>query len=379
MNWIAWKMLTGDSAKYFGTVFGVAFGVLLISQQTAIFVGLMQRTAHAVLNVRDARIWVMDPYMQNADEIKPLPDSDLARIRGVPGVAWAVRYYKSLGRAKIETGHFRQVFMLGIDDDTLVGGPVTMIAGSLADLRRPDSIIIDKAGYEYLWGNEPIRLGRELEMNDRRAVVVGICEAMPPFQTFPVVFTRYSNAIRYVAGERNVMSFVLVEPQAGLTVPEVCRRIHDQTGLMASSRDEFMWTVINYYLKHTGIPVNFGITITLGFIVGTAIAGQTFYLFTIENLKQFGALKAMGVSNGRLTLMVLMQASIVGLIGYGLGIGTTALFFELTNDITALSGFYLPWEVALLTFGAVSVIIVVASFISLRRVLVLEPAIVFRG
>lgn len=379
MNWIAWKMLTGDPAKYFGTVFGVAFGVLLISQQTAIFVGLMQRTAHAVLNVRDARIWVMDPNMQNADEIKPLPDSDLARIRGVPGVAWAVRYFKSLGRAKIETGHFRQVFMLGVDDDTLVGGPVTMIAGSLADLRRPDAIIIDKAGYEYLWGKEPFRLGRELEMNDRRAVVVGICEAMPPFQTFPVVFTRYSNAIRYVAGERNVMSFVLVEPQAELSVPEVCRRIHDQTGLMASSRDEFMWTVINYYLKHTGIPVNFGITITLGFIVGTAIAGQTFYLFTIENLKQFGALKAMGVSNGRLTLMVLMQASMVGLIGYGLGIGTTALFFELTNDITALAGFYLPWEVALLTFGAVSVIIVVASFISLRRVLVLEPAIVFRG
>jgi putative ABC transport system permease protein len=30
------------------------------------------------------------------------------------------------------------------------------------------------------------------------------------------------------------------------------------------------------------------------------VAGQTFYLFTIENLKQFGALKAMGVTNLRL-------------------------------------------------------------------------------
>jgi putative ABC transport system permease protein len=379
VSWVAWKMLTGDRAKYFGTVFGVAFGVLLIAQQTAIFVGLMRRTAHVVLDVRDASLWVMDPFMQNADEIKPMSDSDLSRVRGVAGVDWAVRYFKSLARAKIETGHFRQVFLMGLDDDSMVGAPVTMLLGSLSNLRRPDAIIVDKAGYEYLWGHEPIRLGRELEMNDRRAVLVGVCEAMPPFQTFPVVYTRYSNAVSYVAGERKVMSFILAEPEAGLTPLEVGERIQKQTGLMANTRSQFMWLIIGYYLKHTGIPVNFGITISLGFIVGTAIAGQTFYLFTIENLKQFGALKAMGVSNLRITLMVLLQASVVGMIGYGLGIGMTALFFELTKDVTALSGFYLPWQVALMAFGAVSMIIVLASFISVRRVLLLEPAVVFRG
>lgn len=378
MNWIAWKMLIGDRAKYFGTVFGVALGVLLISQQTSIFVGLMRRTAHAVLDVGDASIWVMDPYMQNADEIKPLSESDLSRVRGVAGVEWAVRYSKSLARAKIETGHFRQVFLLGLDDHTLVGGPVKLLRGSLASLRRPDAIIMDRAGYEYLWGQEPIRLGRTLEMNDCRAVLVGICEATPPFQTFPIVYTRYSNAVRYMAVERKPMSFILAEPQAGLTPLEVCRRIHDKTGLLADTRSQFTWSIVRYYLTHTGIPVNFGITITLGFIVGTAIAGQTFYLFTIENLRQFGALKAMGVNNLRIALMVLLQASVVGLIGYGLGIGMTAFFFEMTRDVTALRGFFLPWQVALLALTAVTAIIVLASFISLRRVLVLEPSMVFR-
>lgn len=379
MNWIAWKMLTGDRAKYFGTVFGVAFGVLLISQQTSIFVSLMRRTAHAVIDVRDASVWVMDPNQQNADEIKPLSDSDLNRVRGVEGVAWAVRYFKSLARAKIESGKFRQVVLLGLDDQTLVGAPVKMLEGSLANIRRPDAIIVDKAGYEYLWGQEPVRLGRTLEMNDRRAILVGICEATAPFQTFPVVYTRYSQAVQFVAGERKVMSFVLTHPQTGVTDEALAQRIHNKTGLMAQTRQEFMWYIIGYYMRNTGIPVNFGITIALGFIVGTAIAGQTFYLFTLENLKQFGALKAMGVSDLKITGMVLLQATIVGVIGYGLGIGMTALFFESTGGITALAGFYMPWQVAVVAAIAVAFIIVLASFISLRKVLMLEPAVVFRG
>jgi len=379
MNWVAWKMLTGDRAKYLGTVFGVAFGVLLISQQTSIFVALMRRTAHAVIDVRDAPVWVMDPHQQNADEIKPLSESDLNRVRGVPGVAWAVRYFKSLARAKIETGDFRQVILIGLDDQTMVGAPVKMVEGSLANLRRPDAIVVDKAGYEYLWGQEPIRLGRTLEMNDRRAVLVGICEATAPFQTFPVVYSRYSQAAQFVAAERKVMSFVLTKPQAEVTPETLTRRIEEQTGLMAKTRTEFLWFIVGYYMRSTGIPINFGITIALGFIVGTAIAGQTFYLFTLENLKQFGALKAMGVSNRRLTGMVLLQASVVGLIGYGLGMGMTAAFFESTSNVTALAGFYLPWQVAVLAAVAVALIIVLASLLSLRKVLVLEPAVVFRG
>src|SRR5262249_19809207 len=150
------------------------------------------------------------------------------------------------------------------------------------------------------------------EMNDRRAVIVGLCKASPTFQTFPVAYTRYSQAIQYVPRERKVLSFVLAQPEPGLDAREVCRRIEAHTrptaarpGLKALTREDFMWMTINYYLKRTGIPINFGITVALGFVVGAAIAGQTFYLFTVENLKQFGALKAMGVSNWRLIGMSL--------------------------------------------------------------------------
>jgi putative ABC transport system permease protein len=175
------------------------------------------------------------------------------------------------------------------------------------------------------------------------------------------------------------MTFVLAQPQAGVSPEEVCRSIERQTGLMALTQDQFFWKTIRYFLGSTGIPVNFGITITLGFIVGAAITGQTFYLFTIENLKQFGALKAMGVSNVRIIGMILLQAVIVGLVGYGIGIGLTAAFFESTSGITHLAGL----SMTPLAFGgvgcAVLLIIVLAALISVRRVLVLEPAVVFRG
>src|SRR5262249_4004772 len=106
MSWVAWKMLTGDRSKYFALIFGIAFATMLMAQQTSIFCGLMLRTASQIRDVRDADIWVMDSNLQNPDEIKPLTENDLYRVRGVPGVRWAVRLYKGLARVKISDGDY---------------------------------------------------------------------------------------------------------------------------------------------------------------------------------------------------------------------------------------------------------------------------------
>ena len=379
MTWIALRMLMGDRAKYFGLIFGVSFATLLMTQQVSIFMGIMTRTANQILDVRDAEIWVMDNKVRFIDEVPALPDTDLVRVRGVQGVEWAVRMYKGQVRARLADGNFRNVVLFGLDDESLVGAPQTMLLGNLADIRNPDAVIVDKAGYEYMWPGQPHELGREFELNDRRAVLVGICKASAPFTTMPILYTRYSSASGYVPRERNMMTFVLAHPRDGVSDVEACRQIEDRTGLMALTQNQFFWKTINYFLGSTGIPVNFGITIALGFLVGAAITGQTFYLFTLENLRQFGALKAMGVSNLRLVGMILLQGVVVGLVGYGIGIGLTATFFESTANITHLAGLYMTP----LAFGGVGVavmlIIVLTSLVSIRKVLVLEPAVVFRG
>jgi putative ABC transport system permease protein len=379
MNSVALKMLLGDTAKYLGLIFGISFATLLMTQQVSIFAGIMRRTASQIVDVRDASLWVMDARTRFIDEAPAIPDTELERVRGVEGVEWAVRLFQGQVAARVDQGNYRATLLMGLDDTTMVGAPQEMIMGELADLKQPDAVIVDKAGYEYMWPGQPFAIGRVFELNDHRAKLVGICKASPPFTTLPMIYTRYSTAQGFVPGKRNLMNYILAEPKIGADVSEVCKRINAQTGLSALTRDEFFWKTIRYFLETTGIPVNFGITITLGFIVGAAITGQTFYLFTIENLKQFGALKAMGVTNGRILMMVMLQALVVGALGYGIGIGLTATFFEFTKNITHLAGLYLLPVAAIGVGVAVFVIILLSAFIASLKVLFLEPAVVFRG
>jgi putative ABC transport system permease protein len=376
--WIAWKMLIGNRVKYLGIVFGVVFAALLIAQQSSIFCGLMLLTISQIRDTQGPDIWVMDKNVQYVDDIKPLSDTELFRVKGVPGVEWAVRFYKGIARARLEEGTYEQMILLGIDDATLVGAPEGVFMGSIADLRKPDAVIIDAVGYKRIWPGEPLRLGRVFEMNDRRAVIVGITTASKTFQSFPIIYTRYSQAVLFAPRERKVLSFVLADPSPGVPAEEVCRQIEAQTGLQALTRQQFTWKTIRYYLQKTGIPINFGITVFLGFLVGTAIAGQTFYLFTVENIRQFGALKAMGTSNWTILCMVLFQAIQVGIVGYGVGVGLAALFGVATKGFGRLS-FFMPWQVLVITGAAVFVIVLLASLLSIRKVLVVDPAIVFRG
>ena len=139
----------------------------------------------------------------------------------------------------------------------------------------------------------------------------------------------------------------------------------------------FARLTVDYFMDNTGIPVNFGIAVALGFIVGTAIAGQTFYNFTLDNLRHFGTLKAMGTSNGMLLGMILLQALVVGSIGYGLGVGAASLFGALLGH-TELA-FRLPWQLLGLSAAAITCICLSSAVISIRKVMQIEPAIVFKG
>jgi putative ABC transport system permease protein len=379
MNFVALRMLTGDRAKYLGLIFAIAFATFLLENQTSIFAGILNRTGSQIYDVTDAEIWVMDASTEYFEQTKALKDTDLSRVRSVDGVEWAVKLYKGSPVARTRGGRFAASFCLGLDDATLTGVPHKMLLGSWEDLRAPDSVVIDKAGYALLYPGEPLELGRTLELNDHRAMIVGISDASAPFVSWPVIHTRYSEAINFVGRERTQLSYVLVHPQQGVDAKELCQRIQARTGLRARTTDQFKWDCIRYYLKNTGIPVNFGITIAIALVVGSVVAGQTFYLFTVENLKQFGALKAVGVTNGRLVGMILLQALAVGAIGFSLGTALGAGFFELTLALPATRGLILMWQNVVLTGGCIFFVVILASILSLRRVLVLEPAIVFRG
>ncbi|HEV8607830.1 MAG TPA: ABC transporter permease [Tepidisphaeraceae bacterium] len=385
MNFVAWKMLVGDRAKYIGIIVGLTFASLLITQQAAIFVGLMSRTYGAITDMGLPDIWVMDKKVQFIDDVKPLQDTQLYRVRGIDGVEWAVPLYKGLLKARLDNGNFQTCNVIGLDDATLIGGPPEMAEGKLEDLRRADSVIVDIVGAQDKLAHQetptsrpiPLKIGDTLELNDHRATVVGLCRVGRTFQSQPVVYTTYSRATTFAPRERKLLSFVLVKAKPGVDPKELCKRIESITGLAAYTQRGFKDLTFWYFFKYTGIPINFGISVALGFIVGTAIAGQTFYNFTLDNLRHFGALKAMGASNGTLLRMIILQAITVGAIGYGLGVGLASLSGAASANSEL--AFLLPWQLLVITAGAVSLICVFSSLISIRKVIKLEPAIVFKS
>ena len=378
MNFVALRMLTGDRSKYFGLVFAIAFCTFLLENQTSIFAGIMRRTGSYILDVTDAEVWVMDPKTEYWDQTKALKDTDLTRVRGVPGVAWAVRLFKGNPVARTLNGKFAVAVLVGIDDASLSGAPRKMLLGSWQRLREPDSVVIDQSGYVLLFPGEPLQLGRTLEMNDHRVTVVGISDASAPFLNVPIMHTRYSEAVNFLGRERTQLSFIIARPLEGTSPEKLAASIVGATALRARTTQQFVWDCVIYYLRNTGIPVNFGITILVALVVGTVVAGQTFYLFTVENLKQFGTLKAMGVTNPRLVGMILLQAASVAALGFALGTGMAATFFEIFSHKLATRGIVLMWQCAALTAACIFFVAVVASLLSIRRALVLEPAEVFR-
>jgi len=384
MYYIALQMIFGDRGKFIAMVMGVMFSSLIMTQQPSIFVGLMTRTFAFIGDVALPDIWVMDPGVQFVEENKPLRDTDLGRIRSISGVAWAVPFYKSLLLSRLPDGTTRTVDVNGLDDATLVGGPPIMVKGTLDALRQNDGIIVseeaartrlrfkDKNGVE-----RALDVGDEIEINDRRAVVVGLAKTARNFVLQPLVYTTYSRALAFAPPTRKKMSYVLVKVQAGQDAAAVAKHISQTTNLRALTSAEFKTTTMNYWLKNTGIPINFGISVMLGFLVGAAVVGQTFYNAVRENMRQYGALKAMGARDSVLVRMVLLQALVVGVIGYGLGVGLTAFFGTKVRD-AVLAFNFLP-EILLFAAAGVFIMIMLSALLGIRQVLKLDPAIVFKS
>ncbi len=383
MYLIALKMLVGDKAKYIGIVLGLCFASFIISQQSAILIGIVNRTFGFITDTSQPNIWIMDPTVQYIDDIKALKDTALYRVRGVEGVEWAVPLYKGMIQARLHNGTFQNCVLIGIDDATLIGQPPIMLKGKIEDLRMNDAVIVNDVGAATKLaspstrGSIPLQVGDTMELNDHRAYVAGICQVSRTFQSQPVIYTTYGRATTFVPGQRKLLSFILAHSSPGIDPKEVSKRITSQTGLAAYSSIELKENTIVYYIKYTGIFVNFGVAILLGFIIGTAVAGQTLYNFTVDNLPYFGVFKAMGGENSILIKMVMLQALFVSLVGWGIGMGAACLFGWLTRG-TELS-FSMPLWLYIFSGLSILFISLLSAFICVRRVIKLDPAIVFKS
>ena len=374
---IALLMLFRDRAKYVMLVGGLTFCSLLMTQQTSVFCGIMLWTTATVRNI-DAKVWVFDAKVEQVNEVIPLREIEVTRVRSVPGVEWAVPLYLGIEQARLSDGSFQNVQLTGLDTATFVGRPMEILKGRIEDLRLPDAVIIDQVGVEkYRKKGIHIDIGTSFEINDKRAEVVAICHENRSFLAQPYVFTTYDRALQFAKPQRKMLSCVLVEPKPGVPPQELAARISAVPGLRAFARDDLFWTTVRWYIKNTGIPISFGTVVLMGMIVGIAIAGQTFYLFILDNLRYLAALKAMGARMPILTAMVFLQSFSVGIVGFGIGVGLTTLFGLKVLKLET-PPFFMPWQVPVAVAGIIMLICSFSALVGLRQIAKLEPAVVFK-
>ncbi|MBL9175474.1 MAG: FtsX-like permease family protein [Verrucomicrobiales bacterium] len=379
MYHLALKMLVADRAKYVMLVGGLAFASLLMTQQNGVFQGLLSWTTSHMRNMR-ASIWVVERNVEQVNETKAMRDTDVNRVRSVTGVDFAVPLFISVLKARASDGSDKPIQLVGLHAATLIGRPPDIVRGDLEQLRLPNAVFIDELAVERLSAGRarPLDIGDTFEINDREARVVGICRTERQFFGYPYVFTTYDQALQYAPRQRKMLSIILAEPKSGLAAVDVARAIERETGLRALTVPEFSRATIDFIWRNTGIPASFLTTIILGFIVGIAVSAQTFYSFVLENLRHLGALKAMGASNSLLARLLLLQAFAVGLVGYGIGVGLTALFGFAVHPI-GQPPFILDYATLTVTGVAVIVICMFAALLGILKVSRLETAIVFRA
>lgn len=390
MNLLALKMLIGDRARYLGIVSGLCFASLLIVQQMGIFFGFLSLTSSALARVPEARLWIADPDIRFIGDSRPMLDNMLLRVRSVPGVAWAVPYYNGVLRARLPDGRGESCTVTGIDDASLIGGPhpSNMIEGTVENLRMSDSIIIDQRTAETMFAvrtipgdptspKRPIKVGETIELNDQRATVVGICKTLLQLQGEATVFTTFNRAIKFAPAERRRTSFILAAPNEGVDPKQLCVDIKQSTGMLAMTPQEFQDKTWAFFVFEGGFGVFFGITVLFGVVIGVGIAGQMFYNFVTDNLRYFAILKAMGSGAWRLVRMVVLQATVAGIMGWSLGIGLAAGFGYLVKDSDQIL-FEIP---PVLFFGSLGVMLAISwmsAMLSIRTVIKLDPATVFK-
>jgi putative ABC transport system permease protein len=372
---IALKMLMGDRAKYIAVVAGITFSVFLIVQMVSVFLGILKRTTADIRTI-GAAVWITDPALKYMDDIQPLSNNALSRIRSITGVEWAVPLFIQNLRARLPNGTFQSVRVIGLDSTSLAGRPARIIEGRLESIYQADAVLVNKRSIRKL--GFP-RVGDTFEINDKQARVVGIVDAETSLFDLPIIFTTFERALQFTPPERKQLTFVLVEPKSNISLETLKAEVRQKTGLLALSKEELSWMTIRYYLMQTGIGMNFGIITLLGFIVGAAVTGQTFHMFALENLKQFAALKAMGVGKPGLVRIVVLQSAVVGIQGYGIGVGVASLLLMILLESLPNYAAYTPPQVLIGSFIMTVVICGIAAMAVLIRILRVDPAEVFRG
>lgn len=369
---IARKNLFHDRTRFFITVVGVTFSVTLVFSQFGIYLGFMEN-ASIIIDNTQGDIWVTSKNSANFDLPLPFSELKLNKVRATPGVAAADKLILGWTSMKRRDGGAENIELIGFNPETGVGGPWRMREGRLGDVKAGKAIIVDESAFGKLG---TLRVGDYVEVNEQRVKVVGISEGVRGFTTAPYVFTSFRAAQDIDPFNRERTEFIVARLAPGYRPDDVVARLREIRNVDVYTRRDYSLKTRLYWTWETGIGIGFGLTVLLAIVVGVVIVSQTIYSATIEHLREFGTLKAIGATNRDVYAIILKQALINAALGYVAGLAIT-LFVVRASGTTGLV-LVVPPLLMVGVFVLTLLMCVGASIISVRKALRVDPMVVFR-
>lgn len=371
---LALKNLLHDKLRFAITVAGVAFSVTLVLVQSALFLGILDN-ASVVIQHTDADLWITSRNTPNIDFAQAFSEGNVDRVRSTPGVARADNLIVSFMNVALPNGAQETTEVYALEHFDRWGIPWHVLAGQVTDLQRGPYVFIDQSAL-HRFG--PFRVGDYREYLGHRLEIIGITKDALSFTTTPISFMNYELAQSL---QRDFLyaktSYILVKLEPGANSATVMAELRHRLPYNDVHRqDEWATQSRRYWIDSTGIGLNMYVTVFLGCLVGVVVVAQTLYASTMEHLKEFGTVKAIGGSNVDIYRILSKQALIAAFVGFASGV---ALSLGVSRLMLALGlRTIIPGWLYGSVFAGTIVMCLAAAAISFRKVASIDPAMVFR-
>jgi len=371
---LAQRNLTHDKIRLTVTLTGIVFAVVLIVVELGLFVGFTVTTS-GIIDQSKVDLWIVSKGTPYIEQGSAFSERKLYQVLATPGVAHADKFIVRFSNWKTPQGAQEGIQIVGFNPYTGVGGPWNLVEGKVEDLKTADAVMVDEI-YKKKLG--VTKVGETFEINGRRARVVGFTRGIRAFTTTPYVFTSFKNAQAYTGIAEDQTFFILVRALPGTNMAAL------QQGLLSRLRDVDVLTTETfssmtriYWMFTTGAGVAVLIAALLGLVVGVVVVAQTIYATTMDHIREYGTLKAMGAPNRYIYRVIITQAGMSAVAGYVLAMFVSVFIVRASRSGGA--AILMPWQMAVGIFFLTLLMCVSAAVVSINKVTSLDPAMVFRG
>jgi putative ABC transport system permease protein len=371
---LAQRNLFHDKVRLTVTLTGIVFSVVLIVVQLGLFIGFTTATSN-LIDHSGADLWITSKNVPYVEQGVAFSERKLNQVRTVPGVADAQKIIAHWTQWKRHDGGEESVQIVGINVDDPLERPWNLVEGRVDDLKSPDAVILDEL-YKQKLG--VTRVGEVFEIGGYRARVVGFTRGIRSFTTSPYVFTSFKNAQDYTRLREDQTLFILVKVAPGADVQQVRRDLLNRVkDVEVFTTGEFSRMTTFYWMFTTGAGVAVLIAAVLGLVVGFVVVAQTIYATTVDHIREFGTLKAMGAPNSYVYRVIMKQAAIAAVIGYVLGMFVSMFVVHASQKGGA--AILMPTPMAIGMFFLTLAMCTGAALVSINKVTRIDPAMVFKA